>query len=86
MLNLYGKKLKKNIMLYVYVITESGACILTISTKLQNKYRSILYRHEIKEKRRLLPILSPMISLTWAAFQSLESDQAWVPMIGLERG
>ena len=81
-----AKKLKKNIMLYVYVITESGACILTISTKLQNKYRSILYRHEIKEKRRLLPILFPMISLTWAAFQSLESDQAWVPMIGLERG
>ena len=66
-------------MLYVYVITESGAYTLTTSTKLQNKYRLTLYRHEIKEKRRLLPILSPLISLTWAAFQSLEPDPAWVP-------
>ena len=37
-------------MLYVYVITESGAYTLTTSTKLQNKYRLTLYQHEIKEK------------------------------------
>ena len=73
-------------MLYVYVISESGVCTLTTSAKLQNKYRSTLCQHEIKEKRRLLTILSPLISLTWAAFQSLESNQAWVPRTGLERG
>ena len=50
-------------MLYVYVITESGALTLT-STKLQIKHRSTLCRHEIKEVRS---ILFPLISLTWAS-------------------
>ena len=59
------KKIEKRTgTLHVYVITESGACTLTTSTKLQNKYRSTLYQQEIREKRRLLPILSPPISLT----------------------
>ena len=62
--NHYGNKLKTEQICCLYVITESGACTLTTSTKLQNKYRSTLYQHEIKEKRRLLPILSSPISLT----------------------
>ena len=53
-------------MLYVYVITESGALTLT-STKLQIKHRSALFRHEIKEKKKVMSMLFPLISLTWAA-------------------
>ena len=54
--------MEKEQICWMYVITKSGACTLTTSTKLQNKYRSTLYQHEIKEKRRLLPILSSLIS------------------------
>ena len=62
-------------MLYVSVITESGALTLT-STKLQNqiqvmpvqvKHMTTLCRHEIKEKKKERSILFPLISLTLLA-------------------
>ena len=37
-------------MLYVHVITESGAWTLTASTTLRIKYRSAFHQHDIKEK------------------------------------
>ena len=61
-----AKNWKRTDMLYVYVITESGACILTISTKLKNKYRSILYQHEIKKREDywlFYPLWSPSLGL-----------------------
>ena len=53
-----AKKIEKRTdMLCVYVITESGACTLTTSTKLQNKYRSTLCQHESTEERTIAYVI-----------------------------
>ena len=64
-------------MLYVNVITETGAWPLTTGTTLQIKCRPTQHPREINGKKRAMSILFPPVSLTWAAFQPLE--QAWVP-------
>ena len=48
-------------MQYVYGITIRSL-LLTIRTKLQIKYRATLYQHEIKEWKRVMSILFPLIS------------------------
>ena len=61
-------------MLYVYVLTESGACTLTTSTALQIKYRSAFHQHDIKEKRNAFLIPSGLPDVGRLLY--LEPDQA----------
>jgi hypothetical protein len=61
-------------MLYVHVITESGACTLTASTALQIKYRSAFHQHDIKEKSNAFFIRSGLPDVGRLLY--LEPDQA----------